>query len=455
MKKDNLKIMLARLPMDIAYPESDKLQGFHGAPNSGLHIIAKAVKRKVPDADIRIYDGYIIRMDYLARVIETWKPDIVGATDQYPEHHNVLRFLEKGKSEGALTLAGGSNASNVADRMVINNDFIDGVVKGDGEDVLSDIALKISHSRDYPDFRKDIPNLVYFDGEVRENEQKLSSMDILFDFEDMALPNIDTSQAVEISTVRGCLKAQGTDKCSYCTSGSRYRTMDPDLMWEQVRLLHDKYGYNLFFESGDTIANEPLLRDLIETRPSELSDVGFRVYCSPKQMTPEMAELFREFNVRRLFLGVESVNDELLAAANRNYTVETIYSAIENAKEFPLHIPFLLGFPGETSDTLKNNLDFAKEIMRYKPETILLAGSVIPLAGSSLFNQMLEDEMIVIKYSGDLKKDDLIDYRELVGLYTSFYTDCSIDQVNETAEKIKSLTKKGNATTWPLPFYSH
>jgi len=51
--------------MDLSYPDKDKLEGFHGAPNSGLSILAKAVKRKVPHADIRIYDGYIVRMDYL------------------------------------------------------------------------------------------------------------------------------------------------------------------------------------------------------------------------------------------------------------------------------------------------------------------------------------------------------------------------------------------------------
>ncbi|MFC1732028.1 B12-binding domain-containing radical SAM protein [candidate division KSB1 bacterium] len=449
--KQNTKIMLARLPMDNQYPEEDKLSGLHGAPPTGLAILANAIKRKVPGAEIRIYDGYEVRMDFLKYEISQWKPDIVGATDQYPEHRNVLRLLEHGKSVGALTFAGGSNASNLAERIVLNRDFVDGVVKGDGEDSLSETVLRLSRGEEYNDFRKHIPNLVYADrGDAVENEMRYAKMDLLFDFDDMMSNGIDNSKAVEISSVRGCLKAQEKNKCSYCTVGSRYRTMDPELVWEQIGILHKKYGYTLFFESGDTLANKPYLRKLIENRPLELSDVGFRAYCTPMHFTEEMASLFKELNVKRLFLGIESVNNEILANTNRNYTEDHIHNAMVYAENFPLQLPFLLGLPGETQETLEKNYQFVKEVLARKPDTILLASPVIPLAGSSFFHELSEDERVNNEYPGDLKKDDLINYRKLIEIYVPLYTECTLEMIFDYSERMKGLAQKGKSTTWPL-----
>src|SRR3989338_2982572 len=186
MKPENLRIILARLPMDNSYPERDKLAGFHCAPHTGMAILAKAVKKKVPDAEIRIYDSYNLRMDYIEGQMKKWKPHVVGATEQYTEHRNALRFLETGKNIGALTLAGGSNATSLAGRVPLNHAFVDGVVKGDGEDALSEIALRLSNGERFEDFRGHIPNLAYVkEGIAIDNKMMYAKMDILFDFDEM------------------------------------------------------------------------------------------------------------------------------------------------------------------------------------------------------------------------------------------------------------------------------
>jgi radical SAM superfamily enzyme YgiQ (UPF0313 family) len=76
-----------------------------------------------------------------------------------------------------------------------------------------------------------------------------------------------------------------------------------------------------------------------------------------------MIELMKESNCEFVFLGLESGSQPILQAMNKAATVEQYRAALELFREYdiPQLASFIVGFPGETYDTVQDTVRFIEE----------------------------------------------------------------------------------------------
>ena len=56
--------------------------------------------------------------------------------------------------------------------------------------------------------------------------------------------------------------------------------MDPKLMWEQIKLLYERYGTTWFWESGDTFLIGTYPERVLAARPDDLSHIRLKFYTN-------------------------------------------------------------------------------------------------------------------------------------------------------------------------------
>jgi radical SAM superfamily enzyme YgiQ (UPF0313 family) len=432
-----MKVQLIRPPLDEWYGKG-QLEEIVSLP-AGLCLIGERLRDM--DVEVEVLDGFRI---YFDDTLDDIDGDVVGATDVFAYHLNALRILEEAKKKGATTIIGGTNVNHIADRILRNHPYVDYAVIGDGEEVL---PLLLSGEK-----RENIPNLVYRkDGRIVKNPRKHAALTTIFDLEDMKdISYLDPTKPFPIATIRGCLKAEMQDRCSFCSIDQKLRVMDPELAWEQMGLLYSRYLIDYFFESGDTFIVGKYPEKLLEARPDHLSHVSLRVYACPDQVTRENADILRWLNVREIIVGVESLNDTVLRKAGKSYRRHDIEKACEILQKqyFNLHLTFMYGLPGETSESAEETFRFAESLVNAYPRISKMVCSLpVPLPGTELFENLRQDEWVRERYQGDLDKDDFFDYQALVRLQLERFTSVGLEEMQSRIDMTKKLIKDKGSTS--------
>ena len=195
---------------------------------------------------------------------------------------------------------------------------------------------------------------------------------------------------VQIIMGRGC-----TDKCVFCNTpgnwGGPVVRSAANLFAEMVEVWKT-YTIKMFHFQDDVFTvNKPIVRELCRLMLEERAKGGpcFEWSClvRPDQFDYELVCLMRDAGCVQLEIGVESGSDELLQAARKRYTTDTIRRAFNDAHQAGVaaYAFFIIGLPGETVKTWRQSVEFAREI---KP-----SGSVwtvlCPFPGTQAYDQKM------------------------------------------------------------------
>src|SRR3989338_631116 len=422
-----MKIQLIRPPFDSWCNNKGQMTELE-APPIGLAIIAKCVR----DADVEIIDGLNLPLDEIVKQING---NIIGVSDIYSNHLNSLKILKEAKNKGAVTFIGGTNVTYLAENILKNHSYVDYAVIGDGENSLSNFIS----GEDI----KEIPNLIYRkDSAIIRNQAENAPLTTLFDLEKVANLHLNPSSALLISSIRGCIKAEKGGRCSFCSIRHPLRVMQPELVWEQIRTLNEKYGSEFFYETGDSFMVRDFPEKLLSARPKKLRQIQIKFYASPDQINNENIKILKELNARDIFLGVESVNDSILGDSGKSYRRTDIENAIALLDEHhisPVQVTFVYGLPGETKESAEETLNFAKRIAEKHPNLKIFSSLPIPFPGTQLFNNIKNHPEARKEYDGDLDKDDFFDYKKLIQIQTKYFTSVEYDVLCEYARKTWQL----------------
>lgn len=156
----------------------------------------------------------------------------------------------------------------------------------------------------------------------------------------------------------------GKGGCIYCDAEGgtgRLREIGPPAE-QMARLLDDRAGsprpeqYIAYFQSfSSTYAPVAVLRPLYEEALAQPGVVGLAVSTRPDCLPEPVLDLLEVLAQRTwvsVELGVQSLNEESVAAIGRGHTVEASLAAIEACKERGLFVCAhqILGLPGETRE---------------------------------------------------------------------------------------------------------
>jgi hopanoid biosynthesis associated radical SAM protein HpnJ len=240
---------------------------------------------------------------------------------------------------------------------------------------------------------------------------------------------------VSFYTGRGC-----RSKCSYClwpqTIGGRtYRTRSPEKVAEDVRLaLEMMPQVKEFFFDDDTFTdadNRERAAQVARLIGPMLKEKGVTWSVNAKADVPyDLLKVLKENNLRQLLVGYESGNQTILNNIRKGTRLDIMrrFTADCHKLGISVHGTFILGLPGETRETIRQTIAFAKEINPHSLQVSLAA----PYPGTELHQQAVENgwyatgdlvqeggtQMAVLSYP-DLSSDEI--FAAVEEFYRAFY----------------------------------
>ena len=179
-------------------------------------------------------------------------------------------------------------------------------------------------------------------------------------------------------------------QCSFCTiinvqgRVSRFRSAD-DL--ERIVRANHAIGVHRFFLTDDNLARnrnwEPCFDRLIELREKEGIDVRLQVQVDTLcHKIPNFIDKAVRAGVDQVFMGLENINADNLAAAKKNQNKVTDYREMFLAwKKHPVVITagYIIGFPNDTRESILHDIEVIK---RELPIDLIYFTNLTPLPGS-------------------------------------------------------------------------
>jgi anaerobic magnesium-protoporphyrin IX monomethyl ester cyclase len=412
-------------------------------PPIGLEILANYLISHHKGLCIEIFDGNSTDIDAIHSYINA---DIVGISDWFSNHNNAIDIAKRIKeiNPDTVIVIGGPNASNLGERILLNHQFVDYVVYGDGEEAIEGIVKGL--------FLDSIPNLWYrpennrvkftFKKAFNINSTGPYTLDHLFDFNlkkynsRLSSYSHDLSLApMPISSIRGCIKAKKSGPCSFCSinSDAKIEIKTAENFWEQIVFLNSKYGINKFFETGDSFVVGNYPEHLLALKPKYL-DIHLRIYANIDTLSHEKINILAKIGVKEIFVGIENIDNEVLSHSNKSNNRIQLAKALQEIEKHGISpfLSFILGLPGETEASLIKNHSFARYLSdRFLQMNHISFNAGVPLIGSTWFNNMLSNPSVRNKYRSftgkSLQIDDDIDYEALFLLSLKLYTSINFD----------------------------
>ena len=252
----------------------------------GILSVGAYVKQNNHGVEVEILDGNnVLSLD---EVIDKLDADVVGISVTAVGYDNAIQVARAAKQKGARVVMGGATATPLAKEILTHYDFVDAVIRYDGERSFSKyVAAKPPGS---------IENLVYRDkNEIRENPVKLPCLDELpvpdrdlLDLEvyfknskDPMHPICDPfKRPVNIYSQKGCMwRSQEEGGCVFC-SVPYYdlRLREPRRVWNEISTLVEKYQADFIWDPSDNlVGDKEWFKAFCAAKPNGLSS-AFTVF---------------------------------------------------------------------------------------------------------------------------------------------------------------------------------
>ncbi|MBN2179286.1 MAG: tRNA (N(6)-L-threonylcarbamoyladenosine(37)-C(2))-methylthiotransferase MtaB, partial [Deltaproteobacteria bacterium] len=166
--------------------------------------------------------------------------------------------------------------------------------------------------------------------------------------------------------------------CSYCIipyARGRTRSLPENRIIEEIRSLYQA-GYREIILTGihlgmygHELSPRTSLSDLLSRIEKETDIERLRISSTePMEITDGIIELIRESSIlcRHLHIPLQSGNDKILKAMNRNYDSrqfeERIETIVQEIPDIGIGIDIIAGFPGESEEKFENTRAFIERL---------------------------------------------------------------------------------------------
>ena len=193
---------------------------------------------------------------------------------------------------------------------------------------------------------------------------------------------------VSFYTGRGC-----KSRCTFClwpqtVGGHNYRVRSIGHVIEEVKYVRQAMPEvkEIFFDDDTLTDNLPR----VEAIAKEIGKLGVVWSCNAKANVPRKTlEVLKDNGLRLLLVGYELGNQKILHNIKKGLLVDVAKRFSKDCRELGIviHGTFILGLPGETRETIKETLEFAKEV---NPHTIQVSLAA-PYPGTFLYKQAKEN----------------------------------------------------------------
>lgn len=352
--RPNHPTYFATPPLGMGYLSSSVKQ--HGIES----VLIDAVRNGMPE-------------EALVEKIEKEKPDWVCISCMSAYFNEVKSLTLKLKEKGFKVVIGGVHPTFMP-YQTLTDTTCDYVIVGEGEISLPKLVLQGDN--------KGI-NGVYSINDLEDEDTPFEKSDYYKNLDEIPLPDWEQMQPktyppapmgmvakgypiAPVLASRGCAHA-----CIFCAGNQLYkrrvRFRSPENVIKEIKLLIEKYGIKEFqFIDANIILRRDFIVSLCELMIKEKIKIpwscpsGLRADC----FDLNLGKLMRKAGCYMAVIGIESANPEILKIIKKGETIETITAAIENAHKVGIITvgSFMLGLPGDTRETMRQTIDYAKSV---------------------------------------------------------------------------------------------
>ena len=308
--------------------------------------------------------------------LSRFQPDMVGITSVTATFNSALKVAQNTKQTcpKALVVLGGPHVTIADDQFLLQHPEVDVVVKGEGEQTLIELARYVIGTRSL----NDVAGIAFNSkGQVihTANRACIQNLDDLpypaYHYFPLIKYRIFKKIGVPILTSRGCGSG-----CSFCLvpqiAGNNFRARSPASVLNELQAVKERYHVD-FVTFNDEIFTYDKQRvlDICSGIKQRKIKVPWDCQTRVDLISKELLNAMKEANCQSINFGVESANQGILNAIGKGTTVHQNAAAIRLAKEAGLSVTvsLVLGYPGETDQTIHQTIDFIK---RTEPDDLYL-----------------------------------------------------------------------------------
>jgi hopanoid biosynthesis associated radical SAM protein HpnJ len=232
---------------------------------------------------------------------------------------------------------------------------------------------------------------------------------------------------VSLYTSRGC-----PAMCTFCLwpqthSGHRWRLRSSDDIVNEVKYIRDNFPEvkEIFFDDDTFNYRKERTIELC----SKLKHLGVTWSCTSRVTTDyDTLKAMKEAGCRLLIVGYESGDPQILKNIKKGATIDMAERFTANCKKLGLviHGDFIVGLPGETRESIRKTIDFAKKLDN---ETIQVS-IAHPYPGTEFYEYAQKNNLISIGSIVDARGNQLpkvvyenLDEAELMDWVERFYSE--------------------------------
>ena len=378
-------------------------------PPAWVAYLAGALKSAGFD-DVHFIDAMTnnISDDSLHQQLADLQPDVVGTTAITPSIYVAEEVLKIAQSAApnALRVLGGVHATFMYRQVLSEAPWIDVIVRGEGEEILTALMHAVQ-AGEWPKNRRKIKGLAYIEGgeivatpaapTVKELDAITPDWSLL-EWEKYIYVPLNRRVAIP-SMARGC-----PFTCSFCSQWKfwrDYRVRDPKKVVDEIEDLVENHGVGFFILADEepTINRRKFIEfcnELIARNLPDRVQWGINTRVTDIMRDKELLGLYRKAGLVHVSLGTEAAAQMKLDQFNKETTVAQNKEAIRLLREADIftEAQFIVGLDNETPETLEETYRMAWD---WQPD-LANWSMYTPWPFTPLF-QELRDQVEVFDYS--------------------------------------------------------
>ncbi len=317
-----------------------------------------------------------ISLDETLKIAKKFKPELCVLDTSTPSIFNDLKVAEKLKeATTAFIVLVGTHVSALPEWTFTQSESIDAIARHEYDYTLRDLASELGKKR--KDLKK-IKGLSFRNrkGKVIHNPQRelIENLDELPFVSKVYKKHLNPKNyfypanlypEITIVTGRGC-----PFRCTYCVLPQTmfshfYRTRSIENVLKELKYIKENFpqAKEVFFEDDTFTANRYRVQKLCDAVIKEGLDLTWSTNARP-DVDFDTLKKMKQAGCRLLCVGIESGSQQILNNIHKGTRIETIRQFMKDAKKAGIlvHGCFMLGNKGETKETIRKTIDFAKEL---------------------------------------------------------------------------------------------
>ena len=385
---------------------------------SGLGYIASVLLREGHQVEVLDINGYRFSKEEVEKKIKESDFDVVGIGGIVTVYKYVkwLAGILKKYHPDKKIIVGGSVGSSIP-KIMLEKNPVDIVCIGEGEETIIDLIKALENNEDLAKVKgiwyKDMSGRIY----QTERRHPIKNLDNIpfpaWDLFPMEIylknpvgapnrnkwidgsPDENTPLSMNLSATRGC-----PYQCIYCYHdfmGQGYRHRSPENVISEIKILYERYKVLYYHFLDDLfVLNKDFVYKFCKLIKEFSREIGQEITwgCSGRVnlVTEDLIATMVDSGCVLIGYGIESGSQRMLDLIKKKVTVEQAKNAIRLTKKYLgwADCTFMIGYPGETMETIQETINFCKEL-DLVPEAIFF---LTPYPGTELYQIALQQGKI-------------------------------------------------------------